>query len=65
MTNTLTQTLSWTNLYSFQRIEAVIRCGWCNKNYNATLMGKRIANTEWLNLSECARNVLINHGFNQ
>jgi len=55
--------MKWQDMYSFQRIEAVVRCGWRNKDNNATPTGKRIANTEWLNLTDCAKNVLINYGY--
>ena len=37
-------------------------CGYCTKQGNLTLTGKRIAHTTWEALSPAAKNVLLRHG---
>ena len=48
-----------------ERTAVVELCGWCNKSGRATPTGKRIAQTNWNDLTPAAVNVLKNHGINE
>lgn len=57
--------INWSKNGIAVRTAVVELCGWRNKSGNATPMGKRIARTEWNNLSSAAKRVLINHGITE
>ena len=53
----------WADMYACQRIQAVTNCRWITRTGSVTKLGEKIAKTEWVNLSDAARNVLIAHGY--
>jgi hypothetical protein len=61
----MSETIYWSKSGEPVRTAVVELCGWCNKLGNATPMGKRIARTEWCNLSPAAKRVLLNHGITE
>ena len=56
------ETIQWSMNGPLVRKAVVELCGWRNSKGNATPTGLRIAKTDWESLSDCARNVLVNHG---
>ena len=59
------ETIKWTLAGINERTAVVELCGWQNKSGKATPRGKRIARTNWNDLTPAALNVLKNHGITE
>lgn len=56
------KTIFWSKVGPATRIAVVELCGWRNRFGNATPTGRRIAKTNWEQLSVAAQRVLERHG---
>lgn len=54
--------IKWSISSQLIRTSVAELCGWITHKNKLSSTGRRIIKTEWENLSEAARNVLINHG---
>ena len=62
---TVLETINWDKSGINLKLAVVKSCCWTIKNGSISQLGKRIANTNWNDLSSAARNVLIQQGVNQ
>jgi hypothetical protein len=56
------EVIYWNNTGINTRMAVAELAGWCTKKGKITQTGKRIANTQWEELSPAAQNVLSRHG---
>lgn len=54
----------WNYLNDEQRTNLIVKCKWITHAGTLNPTGRRIYRSSWIDLSECAKNIIIKH-FNQ
>ncbi len=59
------ETIYWSKSDTPLRQAVIELCGWVTKKGIISQLGKRLSGTSWNDLSNAARNVLIQHGIKE